>query len=44
MIDDFALAVAHLLLALAFWRLALRDELDCDPPREGDEAGDSPGA
>jgi hypothetical protein len=32
MVDLFALGVTHLLMALACWRLALRDDLDRDPP------------
>lgn len=44
MIDYFALGITHLLLALAFWQLALRDDLDRDPPREADQPGDNPGA
>jgi hypothetical protein len=31
MVDYFALAVSHGLLALAIWRLALRADLDLDP-------------
>ena len=31
MIDLFAIAVTHGLLALAAWRLVLRDDLDRDP-------------
>jgi hypothetical protein len=31
MIDMFALALIHSLLALAGWRLILRDDLDADP-------------
>ena len=44
MIDNFALGITHLLLALAFWRLALRVDLDRDPPAAADDAGDSSGA
>ena len=32
MIDNFALAVSHGLLLVAFWRLAKRPDLDSDPP------------
>ena len=32
MVDYFALAVSHGLLALAVWRLALSADLDRDPP------------
>jgi hypothetical protein len=30
MVDLFALALSHALLALAAWRLVLRDDLDAD--------------
>ena len=32
MIDIFALAVSHGLIALALWRLVARDDLDGDAP------------
>lgn len=32
MVDLFALALSHALLALAAWRLVLRDDLDTDNP------------
>jgi hypothetical protein len=35
MVDFFALALMHGLLALAAWRLALRADLDRDPPAAG---------
>lgn len=41
MVDLFALGVTHFLMALACWRLVLRDDLDRDPeaPRgEEDQA------
>jgi hypothetical protein len=44
MIDDFALAISHLLLALAFWRLAMRDDVDRDPPATAEDSGDATGA
>lgn len=31
MVDNFALLLIHGLLALAGWRLMLRDDLDADP-------------
>jgi hypothetical protein len=31
MVDYFALAITHLLLALAAWRLMMREDLDSDP-------------
>jgi len=35
MVDLFALALSHALLALAAWRLVLRRDLDADPaPRD----------
>jgi hypothetical protein len=45
MVDNFALALTHGLLALAAWRLILRADLDRDPASE-DEArphGGNPG-
>jgi hypothetical protein len=39
MIDNFALGLTHLLLAIALWRLVQRPELDCDPP--ADEPSDN---
>jgi len=41
MVDYFALAISHGLLALAVWRLAQRADLDRDPAPD-EEAG-SPG-
>jgi hypothetical protein len=41
MVDHFALALSHCLLALAAWRLLSRDDLDRDPPPAGQEAGGS---
>lgn len=35
MVDFFALALMHGLLALAALRLAMRDDLDRDPPASG---------
>lgn len=32
MIDNFALGLTHLLLAIALWRLVQNDDLDRDPP------------
>ena len=31
MIDTFALGISHLLLLIAFWRLAQREDLQVDP-------------
>lgn len=31
MIDNFALGLTHLLLAVGLWRVLLRDDLDRDP-------------
>jgi hypothetical protein len=40
MVDHFAMALTHFLLAVAAWRLVRRADLDCDPPPEGtDERG-----
>ena len=41
MIDKFALGLTHLLLALAFWRLATHAWLDRDPPRDAGDGGDT---
>lgn len=35
MVDALALGITHLLLALAAWRLLLRDDLDREPPSSG---------
>jgi len=42
MIDYFAIALTHFLLALAAWRLMARDDLDADPvsPADGPADGD----
>jgi hypothetical protein len=32
MVDNFALALSHGLLAFALWRLMLREDIDADPP------------
>jgi hypothetical protein len=42
MIDFFALAVSHGLIALAAWRLMLRTDLDRDPADEAGEAQTAP--
>jgi hypothetical protein len=45
MVDYFALALSHGLLALAVWRLMLRAELDSDPapgPAPGEETPAAP--
>lgn len=34
MVDNFSLAVAHALIALAIWLLVRRDDLDVEPPVE----------
>jgi hypothetical protein len=34
MVDNFALALTHGLLALAAWRLLMRADLDDDPVRD----------
>jgi hypothetical protein len=38
MVDNFALALTHGLLALAAWRLLMRADLDSDPEREAGPA------
>ena len=39
MVDYFALGITHLLMALAAWRLVLRDDLDSEPAVSQDEPG-----
>jgi len=39
MVDNFAIAVAHLLVALAAWRLVWRADLDKETPPPMDEVG-----
>jgi hypothetical protein len=41
-IDNFALALIHGLLALAAWRLLSRPELDDDPRKASDTPADEP--
>ena len=41
MIDQFALALPHFLLALACWRLYFHDDFDADPVNG---PGENPGA
>lgn len=41
MVDNFALGLTHLLLAIAIWRLLLNDDLDNDPPPESTDPVDS---
>ncbi len=42
MIDYFALALTHGLLALACWRILLRRDLDEETPEAGPAAPDQP--
>lgn len=47
MIDNFALALPHALMAIAIWRLLSRADLDSDVPQDGesvtaDSAGKRP--
>ena len=44
MIDLFALAVSHGLIALAVWRLLLRADLDHDPAEEAEGVPAAPAA
>ena len=37
MVDNFAIAVSHLLVAIAIWRLAWRADLDHEDPPAKDE-------
>ncbi|WP_017671469.1 hypothetical protein [Blastomonas sp. AAP53] len=39
MVDNFAIAVSHLLVALAAWRLVWRVDLDREDPPVQDESG-----
>lgn len=39
MVDNFAIAVSHLLIALAAWRLVWRPDLDKEDPPAKDETG-----
>lgn len=38
MVNNFAIGLTHLLLALAAWRLVMRPGLDRDPPPGGEAA------
>lgn len=44
MVDYFALALSHGLLALAGWKLLTRPDLDADPapPQQGEEPDEPP--
>jgi hypothetical protein len=44
MVDFFALGLTHLLMALAAWRLMLRDDLDHEADRAAPAAADKPDA
>lgn len=37
MVDNFAIAISHLLIALAAWRLVWRADLDKEDPPEKDK-------
>ena len=39
MVDNFAIAISHLLIALAVWRLVWRADLDHEEPPAKDEIG-----
>ncbi len=39
MVDNFAIAISHLLIALAAWRLVWRADLDHEDPPAKDEIG-----
>ena len=43
MIDNFALLLSHALVAIAFWRLLQRPDLDREPPARsaGDNSADA---
>ncbi len=40
MVDYFAIALTHALLALAAWRLVQRADLECDPVADSGERGE----
>ena len=40
MVDYFAIGLTHLLMALAAWRLVLRDDLDREPAPGNDRRED----
>ncbi len=45
MVDYFAIGLTHLLMALAAWRLVMRDDLDSEPdPGADDISPDQAGA
>lgn len=44
MIDYFAIALTHGLIALGAWRLFLNDQLDVDPADAGTRKADRPKA
>jgi hypothetical protein len=37
MVDNFSILLSHILIALAFWQLSMRDDLDDEPPPAPDE-------
>jgi hypothetical protein len=37
MVDNFSILLSHILIALAFWLLTMRDDLDQEPPPLPDE-------
>lgn len=39
MVDNFAIAISHLLIAIAAWRLVWRADLDHEAPPPKDEPG-----
>jgi hypothetical protein len=39
MVDNFAIAISHLLIAIAAWRLVWRADLDKEDPPEKDKLG-----
>ncbi len=44
MVDFFALALSHGLLALVAWRLMQRNDLENDPPEADPDANEDPAA
>lgn len=37
MVDNFSILLSHILIALAFWLLSSREDLDHEPPPAPDE-------
>lgn len=44
MVDYFSIGLTHLLLALAAWRLVMRDDLDRESPKGSEKSAGKPDA